>query len=151
MKNIILIVVAALFVTFVSSCKTNINAQDNSKFDYNHLYKVWVVETVTVLGENAVNMETDKNEYRFKKEGVDPKRGVRITITPRASVEVPYTIEGGSIHFDPGAMFPLTKFDKEGNLVSSRDVSLPPYKIVVLTSSQLTLENDDILMKLKAK
>lgn len=156
MKNIIFITASALLIVAVYFCKTATKTQDNSTFNYGDLYKVWVVDTIIDLGTETVstpNIETDKNEYQFTKEGNNFKKGIRTTITSGASFEVSYTIEDGTINFDPAATFPITKFDENGNLISSNlyGVSLPPYKIIVLSPDILTLKNDDILMKLKAK
>ena len=155
MKNIIFITASALLIVAVYSCKTATIAQNNSKFNHDDLYKVWVVDTIIVLGTDAVttpNIEMDKNEYQFTKEGSNFDQGTRTTITSGASFDVSYTIKDGTINFDPAATFPLLKFDKNGNLVSSNFyASLPPYKIIELSPDKLTLKNNDILMKLKAK
>ncbi|MBK7409137.1 MAG: hypothetical protein IPJ40_14380 [Saprospirales bacterium] len=156
MKNIIFLLASALLIVAAYSCKTATKSQNNSKFNYDYLYgKVWVVATIVFLGPDVVstpNIETDKNEYRFTKEGVNFSQGIRTTITSGASFEVPYTMENGTIHFDPAATFPLLKFDENGELVSSNFyMSLPPYKIIELSADKLTLKNTDILMKLKAK
>jgi hypothetical protein len=155
MKNIILITASAILIVVGYSCKiaTKTKAQNNAPFNYDYLYnKIWVVDTIIVLGANAVNMETDKNEYQFtKKEGTRGNEGTRTTISSLASINLSYIIKDGALHFDPAAMFPITKFDENGNIISYRDVSLPPYKIMELSSNRLTLENNDILMKLKAK
>lgn len=154
MKNILFITVSALSIITAYSCKTATTAQSNAEFNYEYLYKkVWVVDTIIILGANAVNMETDKNEYQFtKKEGTNLNEGIRTTTVPSlARINVPYIIKDGAIHFDPAATFPLTKFDEDGNIISYRDVSLPPYQIIELNPNLLTLKNDDILMKLKAK
>lgn len=153
MKNILFITASALLIVATYSCNTAAKAQKDSTFNYDYLYgKVWVVDTVVVLGEDAVNIETDKNEYQFtKEEGGKPNEGTRTTISSLARINVPYSIKNGTIYFDPAATFPLTKFDDDGNIVSYRDVPLPPYKIMELSSNALTLKNDDLLMKLKAE
>ncbi|MCB0652402.1 MAG: hypothetical protein KDC85_14085 [Saprospiraceae bacterium] len=155
MKNIIFITASALLTVAVYSCKTAGKAQNNAKFNYDDLYKVWVVDTIIVLGTDVVstpNIEMDKNEYRFTKERSNFDQGTRTTITSGASFDVSYTIKDGTINFNPAATFPITKFDENGNLVSSNFyATLPPYKIIALSPNKLTLENNDILMKLKAK
>ncbi|MCB0569237.1 MAG: hypothetical protein KDC66_05720 [Phaeodactylibacter sp.] len=154
MKNIVFLAASALLIWAAYSCKTATKAQDNAPFNYGHLYKTWVVDTIIVLRTEAVstpNIETDKNEYRFTKEGTSINQGARTTITSGASFDVPYTIKDGTINFDAVAIFPLLNFDKNGNLMSSSYVALPPYKIMELGPTTLTLKNNDILMKLKAK
>ena len=155
MKNSIFIPALALLMVAVYACKTATEAQHPSTFNYDDLYKVWVVDTVMVLGADAgstPNVETDKNEYQFTKEGTNFTQGTRTTITSGASFKVPYTIKDGTINFDPAATFPLLKFDEKGNLISSNMyVSLPPYKIIALSPNKLTLKSNDILMKLNAK
>lgn len=148
MKNINFFAAMALLMVAVYSCKTATKAQHN----YDYLYKVWVVDTVLVTGPDAVNIETDKNEYQFTKEGAKVNQGIRTTITPvNANIHVSYVIKNGAIHFDPAATFPVTKFDGNGNVIGFRDVSLPPYEIVELSPDRLTLKNKDMVMKLKAK
>ncbi|MEZ5038722.1 MAG: hypothetical protein R2828_02485 [Saprospiraceae bacterium] len=155
MKNITFLPVSALLIVAVFACKTATEAQHHSTFNYDDLYKVWVVDTVMVLGADAgstPNVEIDKNEYRFTKKGTNFTQGTRTTTTSGATFEVPYTIQDGTINFDPAATFPLLKFDKKGNLVSSNMyVSLPPYQIIALSPNKLTLKSNDILMKLTAK
>lgn len=154
MKNFSLSAAAAFFL--LVSCKTATNSGSTSKFNYDDLYnKVWVVDTIILLGAEVVstpNIETDKNEYQFRKEGSKGKQGTRTTITSEARIDVPYTIKDGVIHFEPAATFPLLKFDENGKLVESNMfASLPPYKIIALSPGVLHLRNDDILMKLKVK
>lgn len=155
MKNIILITISALLIIAAYACKTAGKAQNKSQFNLDDLYKTWVVDTIIVLGTDVVstpNVETDKNEYRFTKEGANLNQGTRTIITSGASFDVSYTIKNGTIHFDPAATFPLLKFDKNGNLISSNlYVSLPPYKIIALSPGELTLKNNDIMVKLRAK
>jgi hypothetical protein len=152
MKNMVVVAASAFFILSAYACKTAGSAQKNATFNYDYLYnKVWVVDTIMVLGEDAVNIETDKNGYRFTKEGTKVDQGTRTTITSEASIDVPYTIKDGFIHFDPVATFPQTKFDENGVLLSFRDVRLPPYEIIKLSRKRLTLKNDDMLMKLKVQ
>lgn len=157
MKNIVFLTASTLLIVVAYSCKTATKTANNSKFNYEYLYnKTWVVDTIIVLGTDIVstpNIETDKNEYQFAKEGTNFNQEIRTTITSAgASFKVPYTIEDGTIHFDPAVTFPLLKFDKNGNLISSNMyASLPSYKIMELGLNGLTLKNKDILMKLKAK
>ena len=156
MKNIILITTSALFMAVIFSCNSAAKTKSNSTFNYDDLYKVWVVDTVIVSETEDLttpNIEMDKNEYRFTKDGNKNKQGTRTTITSGASFDVDYTIQNGIINFDPIATFPLMKFDKEGNLISGNTygVSLPPYEITELSPGKLTLKNKDILVKLKAK
>ncbi|MCB0628521.1 MAG: hypothetical protein KDD15_02275 [Lewinella sp.] len=155
MKKIIYIIASALFIVAVYSCKTATTTQNIAQSNYDDLYKVWVVDTIMVLSADDIstpNMEMDKNEYRFTKKGTKTDQGTRTTITSGASYDVPYTINHGTIDFKQDAMFPLLKFDENGNLISSNFyVSLPPYQIIELSPHRLTLKNNDILMKLKAK
>lgn len=155
MKNIIYITASALLIVAVYSCKTAGKAQINSPFNYDYLYKVWVVDTILFLGTDAVstpNVEMDKNEYRFTKEGTNSNQGTRTTFTSGASFDVSYTIKNGTINFNQNATFPLFKFDENGNPISSNFyASLPPYQIIELSPNKLTLKNKDILVKLKAK
>ena len=155
MKNIISITASALLLVGVYSCKTATNIQNNTEFNYEDLYKIWVVDTIIVLGTDIVstpNIEMDKNEYQFTKEGAGFDKGTRRTITSGASFDVPYTIQEGTIHFEPAATFPLMKFDENGDLISSNmHMPLPSYKIIALSPGMLTLKNDDILIKLVAK
>lgn len=155
MKNILFIAASALFIVAVYSCKTAAKARNNTQLNYADLYKVWVVDTILVLRTDAVstpNVEMDKNEYRFTKEGKKFNQGIRTTTASGASFDVPYTIKDGIINFDPAATFPVLKFDEDGNLISSSFyTSLPPYKIIELSAHKLTLKNNDILMKLKSK
>lgn len=156
MKNIFLLTASALLAVAIYSCKTAAKAQNNAPFNYNDLYQAWVVDTIMVLGTDAFstpNVEMDKNEYRFAKEGKHTNQGIRTTITSAgASFAVPYAIKDGTINFDPATTFPIVKFDENGNPVSSNFyASLPPYKIMELNPKKLTLRNNDILMKLKAK
>ena len=154
MKIIGLLAVSA--VLLMVSCKTATKTQSNPKFDYDDLYnKVWMVDTIMVLGTDIVstpNIERDKNEYQFKREGTNDDQGIRTTITSEASFDVPYTLKDGVMHFEPSATFPLMKFDENGNLVESNMfASLPPYKIIALSPRELTLDNEDIVIKLTAK
>lgn len=155
MKNIFFITASALLTVVVYSCKTADKAQNYAKFNYEDLYKVWVVDTIILLGTVAVstpNIEMDKNEYQFTKESSNLDQGTRTAITSGASFDVSYTIKDGIINFNPAATFPITKFDENGNLVSSNFyATLPPYTIVALSPNNLTLKNNDILVKLKAK
>ena len=48
-------------------------------------------------------------------------------------------------------VFMPARLVKRGFIDGYRDVNLPPYKIIELSQNKLTLENNDILMKLKAK
>ncbi|MEZ4919531.1 MAG: hypothetical protein R2792_10565 [Saprospiraceae bacterium] len=154
MKNIFYLSTIALIAVAAFSCKTTSKTQGSSTINYNDLYKSWVVDTVITLKSDmgsTPNIEADKNEYLFKKGGAQ-NQGIRTTITSGASVDVPFTLKNGSIHFDQGATFPLMKFDKEGNLVSSNMfASLPPYTIVELSATKLTLKNEDIIVKMQAK
>ena len=156
MRNLIFITASALFTIAAYACKTAAKAADNAGFNYDHLYhKTWVVDTIIVLGTEVVstpNIERDKNEYRFAQEGTNSNQGIGTTTTSGASYDTPYTIKDGTIHFDPSATFPLLKLDENGNLVSSNMyATLPPYKIMELSPNKLTLNNNDILMRLKAK
>ncbi|MEZ4777170.1 MAG: hypothetical protein R3D00_28595 [Bacteroidia bacterium] len=156
MKNVLFKIAFALFVVAAYSCNTSTKAQNHTKFNYNDLYKVWVVDTILVLNTKDVStpdIEMDQNEYRFTKEGTNLNQGTRTSITSGASFDVAYTIVKGTINFGPEMTFPISKFDENGNLISinTYGVSLPPYKIIELSPTNLTLQNKDIMMKLKAK
>ncbi|MCB9081105.1 MAG: hypothetical protein H6555_05290 [Lewinellaceae bacterium] len=153
MKSLISIAASALLLVAVYACKTATTGQGKAAFNYDYLYTgIWVVDTLLTLGPDVPNIETDKNEYQFTREGTSTTQGTRTTITPLASVSVSYTITDGTIHFDPGATFMQTKFDaKTGQLLGTRYMGLPAYKIMELSPTKLTLKSDAVLMKLKAK
>ncbi len=152
MKKILFFISPALLIVAFYACKVG---QGSIKLNLDDLYKTWVVDTVIISGADngaTPNIETDKNEYQFKKDGTNPKQGIRTTFTSEASFEVHFTLKNGRILFDSGATFPLLKFDGKGNLVSSNmNVPLPPYKIVELSADKLILQNSDIVVRLRAK
>ena len=156
MKNINSITVFTFLLVAAYSCNTTSKTQDNSKFNYDDLYKVWVVDTIIDLGTDdfsTPNIEMDKNEYKFTKDDTNPNQGTRTTITPLGpSFAAPFTLEDGTINVD--AMHPLLKIDEDMKLLPGSNiygVPIPPYKIIELSPTKLTLKNKDITIKLKAK
>ena len=156
MKNINFVAAFTLLLVAAYSCKTASEAKNYSKFNYNDLYKVWVVDTIIVLNTDDVstpNIEMDKNEYKFTKDDTNPNQGTRTTITPLGpSFAAPFTLEDGIINID--MMHPLLKIDEDMNLLPGSNiygVPIPPYKIIELSPTKLTLKNKDITIKLKAK
>ncbi|MEQ8705652.1 MAG: hypothetical protein RIC19_17120 [Phaeodactylibacter sp.] len=153
MRTIAFITASVLLATAVFACKIANQPQQSTDFNYADLYRGWVVDTILILEEGAAstpNIEMDNNEYQFRKEGPGWKQGIRTTVTPDVSFEVPFTIEGATINFDPAATFPITSVDDDGQLVTRNlYASLPPYTIVALSPEGLSLKSGDILMKLK--
>ena len=99
MKNIIFITTSALLLVTAYSCSTSNKTQGSSKFNYNDLYKVWVVDTIIDLGTDdfsTPNIEMDKNEYKFTKDDTNPNQGTRTTITSEGPrIVTPFTLEDG--------------------------------------------------------
>lgn len=154
MRNINFIATFTLLIIAAYSCKTA-EAQDYSKFNYNDLYKVWVVDTIIVLNSDdfsTPDLEMNKNEYEFTKDGTNPNQGTRKAITPLGPTFIaPYTLKDGIINID--MLYPISKIDESGNLISYNPygVPVPPYKISELSSTKLTLKNKDIIIKMRAK
>ena len=92
-----------ILLVLAYSCKTTSEAQNYNKSDYHDLYKVWVVDTIIVLNTDdfsTPDLEMNKNEYEFTKEGTNTNQGTRTTISSGASFDVSYAIEDGIINFD---------------------------------------------------
>ena len=146
MKNINFITAFTFLLVAAYSCKTASEAENYSKFNYNDLYKVWVVNTIIDLGTDdfsTPDIEMDKNEYKFTKDDTNPNQGTRTAITPLGtSIVTPFTFENGTINFPVNAMYPLLKLDENMNLLPGSNtygVPIPPYKITLLSPTKLTL------------
>ena len=108
-----------LMIVFFYSCSSSMKLKSRSKFNLDHLYKIWDVESISAGNKLSTGEEMGNPKYEFQKEGIR----IKSYIEPPHSESVKFFLRNDSIHY-----------------ISEKN--LPSSAILELTKDKLVLKNE---------